>query len=74
MIVVIIILFVTFYPLNIYSDKISIAYNGVVDKAQPITTPPNLLNNFSFTENLLLQLQPKSKAETVEQTLKYHKC
>ena len=29
-----------------------LAYNGVVTKAQPITTLPNLLDNFLFTTKL----------------------
>jgi len=43
--------------------------NGVVAKAQLITTQPNLLNKFYLLQNLRLQSLPNSKADTVEQTL-----
>jgi len=50
------------------------AYNGVVAKVQPITTLPDLLNNFLFTENLHLQIQPNIKTKAEEQTLNLCKC
>jgi hypothetical protein len=36
--------------------------NGVVDKAQPITTQPNLLNNFIFT--LILTITSTAKLQS----------
>jgi len=54
----------------------AVSFNGIVAKAQPRTIRrggPNLLNSFYLLQYLPLQIQPNSKAKTVELTLYYHK-
>jgi hypothetical protein len=38
-------------------------YNGVVAKAQPITTLPNLLNNFLFTSKLTFTITAEQQSK-----------